>query len=327
MANDIGADYGGIQQGVNNANNNLQPPPGKGPGGNIDPRLNAAMDDTDETLRNRRKKVGEKTDKSGKFSEGARDIQDEGGRKVNSVGNSGRSMPSMPTMGGGGGGSQGGGAPSGGGGGAPSVPAPSGLVNIDPDLLQKLVEASNEQGDKERANGDNPRMSGDPFSDHAARTPQDGQPLDVSEVSLEKYGSGPLSKAEIDSVIDQALTINGVPNDPALREQWHELYQHMAANESGGDPDAVNDWDSNAVGPIVEDGSHSNSSRGIWQCIPSTFAAYHMGGTSNSIYDPVASAAASMNYVMSVYGVSPDGANLMSFSARQGVGTGTYQGY
>lgn len=58
---------------------------------------------------------------------------------------------------------------------------------------------------------------------------------------------------------------------------------------------------------IVSDGAHANSSRGAWQCIPTTFAAYHMAGTSNSIYDPVASAAASMNYVMNTYHVSPTG--------------------
>jgi hypothetical protein len=325
VAGEIGTDYAGVDRGVANANGKLKPPPQKGPGGNIDPRLGAAMDDADEAVNNRRRKVSEKTDKTGKFNTGMRDLQDEGDRNVRGVGN--RAMPQVPSGGGGGAVPSGGGVPAGGGGMPASAPAPSGLVNIDPNLLQQLVEASNEQGEKERANGELPGMSRDPFSGNAAKTPQSPDPLDVSQVSLEKVGSGPLSSDEIAAVIDQAATINGIPNDPAIREQWQALYQHMAAHESSNDPDAVNDSDTNAIGPIVADGSHSNSSRGPWQCIPSTFAAYHMGGTSTSIYDPVASAAASMNYVMHTYHVSPDGENLDGFAARQGVGTANYVGY
>ena len=44
--------------------------------------------------------------------------------------------------------------------------------------------------------------------------------------------------------------------------------------------------------------------------------AYHQPGTSTSIYEPVANIAASMNYVMDRYGVSPDGSNLAARVAQ-----------
>lgn len=74
----------------------------------------------------------------------------------------------------------------------------------------------------------------------------------------------------------------------------------------------VNDYDSNAVGAYQSDGHRFQCSRGGWQCIPQTFAANHQAGTSYQIYDPVASVAAAMNYVMKRYGVSRDAHDLAS---------------
>ena len=78
----------------------------------------------------------------------------------------------------------------------------------------------------------------------------------------------------------------------------------------------VNLSDSNARGAQMSDGAPANSSRGPAQCIPGTFAGYHQPGTSTSIYEPVANIAASMNYVMDRYDVSPDGSNLASRVAQ-----------
>ncbi|BBY54081.1 transglycosylase SLT domain-containing protein [Mycobacterium koreense] len=326
----IDANFEPLDDGVDKANNAL--PPGTRPQGpaNVDPRVADATGQTNEESEKHRKEVKERTEKTGKFSRGLNDIDQQGKKSVAGVDSKGPAsnrgaMPQMPPMP-----QQPAPAPSPSPAPAPSfnppsVPAPSGLTNIDPALLQQLVELSNQQAAADAADGVTPGVD-DPFSDGAARSPQNPQPIDVSQVALDKFGR-PLSEAETAAVIDQALTINGVPDDPALRAQWHELYMHMAQNESSLNPDAVNLSDSNATGPTASDGAPSNSSRGIWQCIPSTFAAYHMGGTSTSIYDPVASAAASMNYVMHTYHISPDGAGLASFSARQGVGTGSYQGY
>jgi len=64
------------------------------------------------------------------------------------------------------------------------------------------------------------------------------------------------------------------------------LYQMMT--ESGGNPNAINLWDSNAA--------RGDPSRGLMQTIMSTFLAYHWPGTSYNIYDPLANIAAALNY-------------------------------
>lgn len=95
---------------------------------------------------------------------------------------------------------------------------------------------------------------------------------------------------------------------------WINGYLTMAVRESSYNPNAVNTTDSNAINPPgysnASDGNPFQCSRGMWQCIPQTFAAYHHAGTSLSIYDPVASFCASVNYVRSRYGVNADGSNL-----------------
>lgn len=330
----ISSDFDAVGSGVQSAKGDL--PTGNGGQANapgVDPRLSNAVDDTHEEGKKGRDRVGDRTDKAGKFNKGLEDIDKKGDRNVSGIGgsNSGKSgMPTMPTV------PQAGGQPQAAASPAPSTsPAssgggftpPSGITTIDPGLLQKLVEMSNAQAAQEAGDGMSPELAGDPYSNNSAKTPQNPDGLDVSQVSLEKYPGGPLSKDAAAAVIDQALTINGVPNDPNIRAQWQELYQHMAQGESSYNPNAANNDDTNATGLMMEDGAHANSSRGMWQTIPSTFASYHMGGTSNSIYDPVASAAASMNYVMHRYHVSPDGANLASFASGRGVGTGGYTGY
>lgn len=325
MTGAIGNEYDTVIGGSQKAAQGLPNPTGGKPGAGVDPRLTNAVDDTAKQTKDARNKVSDRTDKTADYAKGLKDIQERGGRDVQGSGsgdsgkNTRSAMPAMPQVP-----QQAAPSPqpqssapapqpS-----APSVPAPSGLTNIDPKVLEELVKAVKER---------QAELGPDAFPSSGPGAPQRPQPLDVSQVSLEKYPGGPLSKEETASVIDQALTINGIPEDPALRAQWQELYQHMAEHESSRDPNAGNNSDSNATGSMMEDGYYANSSRGIWQCIPSTFAAYHMGGTSNSIFDPISSAAASMNYVMQTYHVSPDGSGLGAFMARQGVGSGSYQGY
>jgi hypothetical protein len=98
----------------------------------------------------------------------------------------------------------------------------------------------------------------------------------------------------------------GLPQNDA----WVQGFKTLCARESSDKPNAVNTTDRNAYGPIVQDAHPLNCSRGIAQCIPSTFAAHHVDGTSVSIYDPVANIAAAMNYVLVHYNVSLEGSDL-----------------
>lgn len=98
--------------------------------------------------------------------------------------------------------------------------------------------------------------------------------------------------------VAQALALAGVSGDAANVAAVNLIEAH----ESGGNTNAVNDYDLNATGPDVADGYPQNCSRGLMQTIPSTFAQYHAAGTSNSIYDPVANIAAAVRYAVATYG-------------------------
>jgi hypothetical protein len=102
----------------------------------------------------------------------------------------------------------------------------------------------------------------------------------------------------------RALALNGLP--ASLEKQV--LYQ--ISTESGGNPNAINLTDSNARA--------GHPSQGLLQTIPSTFSAFHVGGTSNNIRDPLANIAAAISYAKNRYGPS-----LMS----GGNGLGSGHGY
>ncbi|WP_280507990.1 transglycosylase SLT domain-containing protein [Nocardia flavorosea] len=94
----------------------------------------------------------------------------------------------------------------------------------------------------------------------------------------------------LDGWIRNALHILGRRGIPASYEGIHRT----AMRESGGNPHAINLWDSNAAAGIP--------SKGLMQVIDPTFAAYHVEGTSWDIYDPVANIAAACNYAAARYG-------------------------
>jgi hypothetical protein len=139
--------------------------------------------------------------------------------------------------------------------------------------------------------------------------------IPTAEVSFAGRGTFPKGAAAMSAAIYAALDARGV-TDPAARQRWHDGYMTLIGRESGLNSSVVNLSDPNAHGAQMSDGAPANSSRGPTQTIPGTFAAYHQPGTSTSIYEPVANIAASMNYVMGRYGVSPDGSNLAARVAQ-----------
>jgi hypothetical protein len=111
---------------------------------------------------------------------------------------------------------------------------------------------------------------------------------------------------DIYSWISQACQAAGLP----YTDGWVQGFVTLCFRESSDMPNAVNTTDGNATGPTVGDGNPQNCSRGVAQCIPQTFAAYHVAGTSVAIYDPVANIAAASQYVRARYQVSLDGSNF-----------------
>jgi SLT domain-containing protein len=103
------------------------------------------------------------------------------------------------------------------------------------------------------------------------------------------------------AAIRKALDIKGI-HDPAARVRWERGMDLVARRESNYDASAVNNWDSNAV--------RGTPSKGAWQFIAPTFAAYHQPGTSRDINNLVAQACAFINYATGRYGVAVDASNL-----------------
>ncbi|ULE31204.1 transglycosylase SLT domain-containing protein (plasmid) [Mycobacterium sp. IDR2000157661] len=133
-------------------------------------------------------------------------------------------------------------------------------------------------------------------------------PLSAVRYDRQNFAAG---KQAYRRYISEALDVMGV-DDPRARARWTTGLMTAAARESSFNPLAVNTYDMNATrlagsGP---DGFPAGSSRGGVQTIPETFASFHQPGTSTNIYEPVANLCASMNYVMSRYGVDPSGSNL-----------------
>lgn len=118
------------------------------------------------------------------------------------------------------------------------------------------------------------------------------------------FGGGGSGVQRWAGTVAQALSMMGLPLSLAPQ------VLRQISSESGGNPNAINLTDINA--------QMGDPSRGLLQTIGSTFAAYHVAGTSENIYDPLANIAAAINYAAHVYGPS-----LMS----GGMGLGSGHGY
>ncbi|WP_433714086.1 transglycosylase SLT domain-containing protein [Nocardia sp. CA-084685] len=100
----------------------------------------------------------------------------------------------------------------------------------------------------------------------------------------------PVYEDNLDGWIHHALDImagQGIPGS------YNGIYRNIM-RESGGNPQAINLWDSNAAKGIP--------SKGLLQVIDPTFNSYHVEGTAWDIWDPVANITAACNYAAHRYG-------------------------
>lgn len=202
-------------------------------------------------------------------------------------------------------------------------------------IEEALGDYYDEQDAADAAGGiDAVGADGGAYSGGGGLAPAGSIGMDVSEVSFDNVNMGTMDEATINAYIEDAMDLNGWTTDPEIRQQLRYCMYQQALHESGGNPNAANGSDSNAVGPMQYDGYPAQSSRGPWQTIPETFATYHVEGTSNSIYDPQASAAAALAYMMDRYGMDPQtGAGIAEFASSRGIdvntgeSTGAYHGY
>lgn len=108
--------------------------------------------------------------------------------------------------------------------------------------------------------------------------------------TIQAVGSA-VGTARWSPVASQALLMTGqsLGNLPSLLRRMNQ--------ESGGNPRAINLWDSNAKKGIP--------SKGLMQVIDPTFARYAMPGHSSDIYDPLSNILASIRYALARYGSLP----------------------
>ena len=108
------------------------------------------------------------------------------------------------------------------------------------------------------------------------------------------------------STVAQALRMEGVYS---IANVARTLFQMQT--ESGGNPMAINLWDSNA--------KNGTPSKGLMQVIDPTFKAYARAGFNKNIYDPLSNILASVRYAVARYGSLSKAYRGVGYS--NGVGT------
>lgn len=122
---------------------------------------------------------------------------------------------------------------------------------------------------------------------------------------------GGASGAGSESAKKWILSAMAITNTPA---SYLNGLMTIAKRESGFNPKAINLWDSNAKA--------GHPSQGLFQTIPSTFAAYRNKSLPNDITNPIANAVAAINYMNSRYGGIGNVPGLKNLASGKG-----YVGY
>lgn len=113
---------------------------------------------------------------------------------------------------------------------------------------------------------------------------------DGTKAASRSAARAPIYANDLSGWIKESLAVmkeHGIPGT------YSGLYKNIM-RESSGNPSATNNWDVNA-----QDG---DPSIGLLQVIRPTFLAYHVPGTAESQYNPVANIAAAANYAAARYG-------------------------
>ncbi|HEV7625021.1 MAG TPA: transglycosylase SLT domain-containing protein [Streptomyces sp.] len=108
--------------------------------------------------------------------------------------------------------------------------------------------------------------------------------------AAKRAAAKPTYPNNLDGWIREARAVMAKHNIPGS----YEGIKRNIIRESGGNPNAVNNWDINA--------QNGTPSKGLLQTIKPTFDAYHVDGTSTNMTDPVANIVAACNYAADRYG-------------------------
>ncbi len=123
--------------------------------------------------------------------------------------------------------------------------------------------------------------------------------------------SGP-PPGNVEQWIREAIKILQAAGIPVTEANINQIWT-IIEKESGGNPHAINDWDSNAA--------KGTPSKGLMQCIDPTFQAHKLPGH-DDIWNPVDNIIAGVRYTFDRYGGFEGHPGLKSMA-----GGGGYQGY
>jgi hypothetical protein len=147
----------------------------------------------------------------------------------------------------------------------------------------------------------------------AANQVETNRKAEENRIAREKADAGKSPhQRQVEGWIREAITILAA-NGTAIDENSVDEIYLIIQKESGGNPNAVNNWDSNAA--------KGTPSKGLMQCIDSTFNAHKLPGH-NDIFNPVDNIIAGVRYTYDRYGGFEGHPGLASISVGGG-----YQGY
>ena len=130
-----------------------------------------------------------------------------------------------------------------------------------------------------------------------------------SDAGGDPTGAGSKAAAAWRPQVEQALKLNGITPTDAIVQKWIT----QIGWESSGNPNAVQ----GNIGDI--NNKTGDLAKGLVQVIGSTFRAYHVDGTPNNVFDPVANLAAGINYARHRYGA---GMGYIGRGAKHGYADG-----
>ncbi|WP_200300658.1 transglycosylase SLT domain-containing protein [Streptomyces adelaidensis] len=191
---------------------------------------------------------------------------------------------------------------------APTVTGPKSLTYtvVSGDTLSSIARKHGTSGgwqrlyqDNRAAVGDDPRLI-HPGLKLKVRSTKSAKPAKASTTSTASTTTSEASTTtqaalktytnDLDGWIRESLDIMAQKGIPGSYDGIHRNIMR----ESSGNPQAINNWDSNAAA--------GTPSKGLLQVIDPTFAAYHVSGTPYDPYDPVANITAACNYAAARYG-------------------------
>ncbi|MEV8565396.1 transglycosylase SLT domain-containing protein [Streptomyces sp. NPDC051322] len=154
-------------------------------------------------------------------------------------------------------------------------------IGEDPSLIQPgLTLTLGAKAEKSKSTDDSQGTA----STTASKSAQSGASTGAVPASAKTYSDN------LDGWIKESLDVMAAKGIPGT---YDGIYRNIM-RESSGNPQAINNYDSNAAA--------GTPSKGLLQVIAPTFQTYHVAGTSMDIYDPVANITAACNYAAAMYG-------------------------